>query len=111
MAGHFTVAEWGKIEKELDNAPGKYGMPEGGREKSLVLGSFNIRKLSSNRGRKKEIEFMARFCAACDLVAIQEVQDNLDGLLHLQERMNSRIAEEGGFGKKGKGRLLGTALI
>lgn len=98
MAGHFTVSEWSKIEQELGAAPGKYGMPEGGREKSLVLGSFNIRKLSSNRGRKKEIDFMARFCAACDLVAIQEVQDNLDGLFHLQERMNSRIAEEGGFG-------------
>ena len=98
MAGHFTKTEWNKIDAMLDADPAKFGMPEGGREKSLVLASFNIRKLSSDRGRKREIDFMARFCANCDLIAVQEVQDNLDGLFHLKERMESRIAEDGGYG-------------
>ena len=78
MAGRFTQQEWMKIEKELAGAPGRYGMPEGGREQSLVLGSFNIRKLGAAHGRERELDFMARFCAACDLVAVQEVQDNLN---------------------------------
>ncbi len=98
MAGRFKPAEWTKIESLLESDPQAFGMPEGGREKSLVLASFNIRKLSTDRARKPEIGFMARFCAACDLIAVQEVQDNLDGLFHLKQRMESRIAEEGGFG-------------
>ena len=98
MIGHFTNGEWAKIEQALDADSEKFGMPEGGREKSLILSSFNIRKLSSNRGRKREIDFMARFCARCDLIAVQEIQDNLDGLFHLKERMESRIAEPGGYG-------------
>ncbi|MEE8371568.1 MAG: hypothetical protein V3R73_05415, partial [Sphingomonadales bacterium] len=68
MAGHFSKDEWTKIIKKLEADPGKYGMPEGGREGSLVIASFNIRKLSTYKGRKAELEFMARFCAACDLV-------------------------------------------
>ncbi|MEE8371713.1 MAG: endonuclease/exonuclease/phosphatase family protein, partial [Sphingomonadales bacterium] len=75
----------------------KYGMPEGGREGSLVIASFNIRKLSTYKGRKAELEFMARFCAACDLVSIQEVQDNLDGLRFLKERTESRVAGQGEY--------------
>lgn len=97
MAGHFTDDEWTRIIAELEADPAKYGMPEGGREGSLVIASFNIRKLSTSRGRKAELEFMARFCAACDLVSVQEVQDNLQGLRHLQARAESRIAGPGEY--------------
>ena len=97
MAGRFTEAEWEVIEKELESAPQSYGLPEGGREKSLVLGSFNIRKLGKAQGRKRELEFMARFCAACDLVAIQEVQDNLDGLRQLKKCTEKRSSKEYGL--------------
>ena len=97
MAGHFSDAEWTKIITELEADPAKYGMPEGGREGSLVIASFNIRKLSSRKGRKAEIEFMARFCATCDLVSVQEVQDNLEGLRFLKERTESRIAGQGEY--------------
>ena len=58
-------------------------MSEGGREKSLVLGSFNIRKLEKAKRQQHELDSMARFYAARDLVAIQEVQDNLNGLRRL----------------------------
>ena len=91
-AKRISESEWQKIENALAKNPGQYGMPEGGREKSLVLGSFNIRKLGNAATRKQEINFMARFCAKCDLVAIQEVQDNLDGLHELKRCMESCIA-------------------
>ena len=97
MAGRFTEPEWRKIEKMLDADPARFGMPEGGREGSLVFASFNIRKLGSPRNRNREIDFLARFCACCDLVAIQEVQDNLDGLRRLKERTEARIAGSGEY--------------
>lgn len=97
MAGRFSDSEWRKIEKLFARDPARFGMPEGGREKSLVFASFNIRKLGSFRNRKREIEFLARFCANCDLVAIQEVQDNLDGLRYLKERVEAHVAGEGEY--------------
>lgn len=97
MAGHFSDSEWKKIETLYDRDPARFGMPEGGREKSLVFASFNIRKLGSFRNRKSEIEFLARFCANCDLVAIQEVQDNLDGLRYLKERVEAHVAGAGEY--------------
>ena len=69
----------------------------------MVLASFNIRKLGRTEkrvkgkiiSRKRELEFMARFCARCDLVAIQEVQDNLDGLRYIKQKVDERVASEG----------------
>jgi len=98
MAGHFTDAEWQKIIHELEVDPSTYGMPEGGREASLVFASFNIRKLGKVLHREREIDFLARFCARCDLLAIQEVQDNLDGLRQLKDRMEAKVAGQGEFG-------------
>ena len=93
----FTKDQWKLIEKALQGDPERYGMPEGGREESLVLGSFNIRKLSRAKGRERELDFMARFCAACDLVAIQKVQDDVDSLRYLKERTESRVAGRGEY--------------
>ncbi len=98
MAKRFTDGQWDRIEKELLRAPARYGMPEGGREESVVFASFNIRKLSTVRNRKRELDFLARFCARCDLLAIQEVQDNLSGLHYLKARMDERVASAGAFG-------------
>ncbi len=98
MAKRFTNAQWDKIEEELLKDPAKFGMPEGGREESLVFASFNIRKLNTTRNRKRELDFMARFGARCDLLAIQEVQDHISGLQHLRARMDERVASAGAFG-------------
>ncbi len=106
MAERFTEKQWDKIEKELLRDPGGYGMPEGPREESMVLASFNIRKLGWATKRKKgeiisrerELAFMARFCARCDLVAIQEVQDSLKGLRYLKDRVDERVGSAGEFG-------------
>ena len=105
-AGHFTEKQWDKIEEELLRDPKGYGMPDGAREESMVLASFNIRKLGWKTKREKgelisrerELAFMARFCARCDLVAIQEVQDDLEGLRYLKDRVDERVGSAGEFG-------------
>lgn len=98
MAKRFTASEWDKIIKTFEADPKSFGLPDGGREASLVLASFNIRKLNRTENREAELDFMARFCARCDLIAVQEIQDDLEGLLYLVARMESKIAGEGEFG-------------
>jgi len=97
MAGRFSSIQWDQIEAELAANTARYGMPDGPREESMLFTSFNIRKLGSTRNRQRELAFMARFCARCDLVAIQEVQDNLDGLLHLKKLVDERVSSTGEF--------------
>lgn len=97
MAGRFSKLEWDKIEAELLTNPIDYGLPDGGREESVVLSSFNIRKLSRFTSRERELKFMARFCARCDFVAIQEVQDNLDGLRYLKKCVDERVSGDGEY--------------
>jgi len=97
MAGRFSSIQWDQIEAELAANTARYGMPDGPREESMLFASFNIRKLGSIRNRQRELAFMARFCARCDLVAIQEVQDNLDGLLRLKTLVDERVSSTGEF--------------
>ena len=83
MATQFTPAEWRTISETLDSNRGKYGLPE--REYgSVLLGSFNIRKLGSSRRRSPDTwEFLAEVCRSFDLLAVQEVMDDLGGLRRL----------------------------
>ena len=82
-AKQFTPAEWKTIMETLDSNRGKYGLPE--REYgSVLLGSFNIRKLGSSRSRNANTwEFLAEVCRSFDLLAVQEVMDDLSGLRRL----------------------------
>jgi endonuclease/exonuclease/phosphatase family metal-dependent hydrolase len=97
MAGRFSNQQWDRIEEELLRDPAGYGLPDGPREESMVFASFNIRKLGKAKDRQRELAFMARFCARCDLVAIQEVQDDLTGLRYLKDRVDERVASAGEF--------------
>jgi endonuclease/exonuclease/phosphatase family metal-dependent hydrolase len=97
MAGRFTPTQWDDIEAELAANPQRYAMPDGPREESMLFASFNIRKLGSIRNRQRELAFLAKFCARCDLVAIQEIQDSLDGLLRLKELVDERVSSAGEF--------------
>lgn len=97
MAGQFSKLQWDRIEAELVRDPTRYGMPEGGREESMVFASFNIRKLGKLKNRERELDFMARFCARCDLIAIQEVQDDLASLRYLKDRVDERVASAGEY--------------
>jgi len=83
MAAQFTSAEWKTIRETLDADPAKYGLAQ--REYgSVLLGSFNIRKLGSSRSRNKDTwEFLAEVCRSFDLLAVQEVMDDLSGLRRL----------------------------
>ena len=91
MARNFTPAQWTKIEATLAADPARYGWPER-RKNSVVLAGFNIRKCGDSSKRTKgSLKLLAGFIAQCDLVAVQEVTDNLEMLMTLQ-KMASEIA-------------------
>lgn len=85
-AKQFTPEEWKKIRKTLDDAdaPEKFGLPKRVYG-SVVLGSFNIRKLGSSRSRNEDTwKFLADTCMHFDLLAVQEILDDLSGLRRLK---------------------------
>lgn len=104
--GSFTKKQWEKVDRHLAANEKRFGLPKK-RNDSIVLASFNIRKLGDVDKRKRSMEFLADFCRRCDLVAIQEVQDNLDGLNHLKDLLGkdygmvSSDITGGVVGKKG----------
>jgi len=83
MATAFTDDQWELIMAEMASNPDAYGLPER-RYGSVVMGSFNIRKLGSNLNRSPETwEFLAEVIRHYDLIAIQEILDDLSGLNRL----------------------------
>ena len=81
----FSTAEWKKIDAAGPLEP--FGLPER-RTKSIVIGTFNIRKLGSVEKRSPQaMSFLARICERFDLLAVQEVMDTLDGLRHLRDAL------------------------
>ena len=85
MAKSFTPAQWKKIEARLAAKPARYGWPER-RKKSVVIAGFNIRKCGDSTKRSKgALKLLADFIAQCDLVAVQEVTDNLEMLMTLKD--------------------------
>ena len=96
-AKEFTTSEWSKIRQELNRAPLAYGLPMRSYG-SLLVASFNIRKFGQLRepggddGRNEEtMRFLADVCRQFDLLAIQEVMTNLDGVRRLRELMGSEF--------------------
>ena len=89
MAKIFTSTEWKQINQTLDDDPRRYGLPQ--REYgSVLIGSFNIRKLGSAHKRNSDTwEFLAKVCRSFDLLAVQEVMDDLSGLRKLMELLGS----------------------
>ncbi len=86
MAKAFSEDEWNKIFALLKSSgQSKYGLPARRRD-SVVIGSFNIRKLGAKAKRSEQSwRFLGEACKQFDLLAIQEVQDDLEGLKYLQE--------------------------
>ena len=89
MAKKFTPAEWTKIHQVTASEGAAYGLPAR-RTDSVVIGSFNIRKLgrlaNKSAGAWKMLETI---CRRFDLLAIQEVQDDLEGLRELKTRLGN----------------------
>jgi len=83
MASHFSNSEWQKITALYNQSVNDYGLPRL-RKDSVVIGSFNIRKLGSVSKRTPQSwEFLKNTLQCFDLIAIQEIMDDLSGLEHL----------------------------
>jgi hypothetical protein len=81
----FTKTEWQTINSVLDNDPEKFNFPRR-IYGTVLIGSFNIRKLGSSRNRNMETwQFLARVCGQFDLIAVQEIMDDLSGLNRIME--------------------------
>ena len=90
MAKSFTPGEWALVNALLDQREADFGLPQR-RADSVVLASSNIRKLGKVENRSAGAwAFLERFCERCDLIAVQEVQDNLAGLNHLKALLGPR---------------------
>jgi endonuclease/exonuclease/phosphatase family metal-dependent hydrolase len=84
MAKTFSSAEWTKVHNYARRHAEQFGLPFR-RRKSVVLGSFNIRKLGSiSKKSSGAWKLLKLICERFDLLAIQEVQDNLEGIRHLK---------------------------
>ncbi len=83
----FSKADWKKIMKLADSSAEKFGLPES-RSKSVTIGTFNIRKLGTVKGRSPEAwDFLQRICERFDLLAVQEVMSSLAGIRELKRRL------------------------
>jgi len=107
MAEPFCATEWQAINKALAADPAGYGLPER-VPGSLLLGSFNIRKLGNPQNRDGYTwQFLAEICRRFDLLAVQEVMDNLDGLRKLMGIMGNEfhmiVSDKTGALPSGKG--------
>lgn len=91
MADHFEVDEWRRISERLSAEPARYGFPER-TESSVLIGSFNIRKLGNPENRTDgDWEFLARVCAQFDLLGVQEVMSDLAGLRRLRDGIAAHV--------------------
>ena len=112
MPQHFTPAEWQKINAEFNTSAANYGLPAR-RSDSVIIGSFNIRKLGDiNKRTDESWQLFKNTLERFDLIAIQEVMENSEGLYHLKELLGEdykiAISDSTGAapGRRGNGELL-----
>lgn len=92
MADGFSNVQWADIDALLEQEPDRFGLPES-RKNSVVIGTFNTLKLGSDADDAKRWEFLRKICLRFDLLALQEIMDNLDGL----QRLKRSLGEEYGL--------------
>lgn len=87
----FTTEEWHKIRALFDAEAEKFGLPER-RDESVLLASFNIRKLGGLRdskgapSRSREAwRFLGDICSRFDLIGVQELMNDLGGIRFLRD--------------------------
>jgi len=87
----FTTAEWRKIRALFDAEAERFGLPQR-RDESVLLASFNIRKLGGLRdsrgapSRSREAwRFLGDICSRFDLIGIQELMNDLGGIRFLRD--------------------------
>lgn len=79
----FTNTEWAAIEA-VD--PRQFGLPNRVRDSALV-GTFNALKLGGADDDKKRWDYLTRVCQPFDLLAVQEVLDDLSGIRRLVDSL------------------------
>jgi hypothetical protein len=82
----FSDLNWQEINQKLSQDPERFGCPVR-RNKSIVIGSFNALKLGKASDTAKRWEFLTRFVSRYDLLAVQEVTDDLSGIRRLHESL------------------------
>ena len=85
MAG-FSDNNWNTINKKPSQSPSRFGFPVR-RSGSVVIGSFNALKLGKATNSAKHWEFLERCASRYDLLAIQEVTDDLSGVRRLHKSL------------------------
>lgn len=89
----FSADDWEKIQSKMDLSGELFGLPEK-RDDSVVIGSFNIRKLGPIEKRSRQSwVFLKKIVERFDIIAIQEVMDELEGI----EELNSMLGEDYGL--------------
>ena len=113
MSSELTSLEWERIDDTLLAKPYSYGLPQRVYG-SAVLASFNIRKLGQRKKRSlKTWKFLADVCRHFDLLAVQEIMDDLEGFNYLLELMgpdfDAIVSDRTGVfpGERGMGERLG----
>ena len=92
MAAHFSTSEWKKITTTFENSAEQFGLPKS-REDAVIIGSFNIRKLGGIKKRTDQSwNFLTKTLSQFDLIAVQEVMDDLSGLEHLCSLLGENYA-------------------
>jgi hypothetical protein len=87
MASRFANNEWKKISTLFESSPELFYLPER-RTKSVVIGTFNIRKLGAIKKRSKQSwDLLIKTISSFDLIAVQEVMDDLSGLEHIRDKL------------------------
>ena len=92
MSNTFSKSEWIKINDELDQNHFSYGFPP--RDpRSVIIGTFNIRKLGQRDNRtEEEWDFLAKICERFDLLAVQEIMDNMEGIKYLMSKLDEKYS-------------------
>ncbi len=83
----FSQQEWSTAFSLIDNEGTRFGFPER-RNRSVIVGSFNTLKLGNAADDKKRWDFLSLVCDRFDLLALQEVMDDLSGLNRLVDALD-----------------------
>ncbi|NEQ55006.1 MAG: endonuclease/exonuclease/phosphatase [Leptolyngbya sp. SIO3F4] len=109
----LTAPEWDKINEYLEKDPQRYGIPPRVYG-SAVLASFNIRKLGKVSKRSANTwNFLHYVCSHFDILAVQEIMDNLEGFNKLRTLLgpdyHATVSDKTGVfpGERGLGERLG----
>ncbi len=86
----FKSTEWNELHSLIDSkGQTDFGLPEA-RHNSVIIGTFNIRELGKVANRSASAwEFLRKICSRFDLLAIQEVADDLEGINHLKKLLGT----------------------